>query len=247
MVASVSAPRIGVVIAAGGTGSRFGRAEGKQLAPLRGRTVLAWSLEPLVSLPGVAEVVVVCDPDRRDEFALQLADVVPGTMSLKVVGGGSTRQRSVSQGLEALTSECDVVLVHDGARPLITSALAAQALEALLADPDLEGVVVGHPSVDTLKRVSCVGGVCRVLDTPDRSAYWAVQTPQVFRAARLRSAHAAATEAGFEATDDSSLVEWSGGSVLMVEGPRDNIKVTHEEDLAIAESILAARTGGTRP
>ena len=247
MEASVSAPRIGVIIAAGGTGSRFGRVEGKQLAPLRGRTVLAWSLEPLVSLSGVAEIVVVCDPDRCDEFAAELADVVPETTSLKVVGGGKTRQSSVSQGLQALTPECDVVLVHDGARPLITRALAVQALDALLADPELEAAVVGHPSVDTLKRVSCAGGVCQVLDTPDRSAYWAVQTPQVFRAKGLRRAHVAAMEAGFEGTDDASLVEWSGGSVVMVEGPRDNIKVTHEEDLAVAEAILAARTGGARP
>ena len=230
-----------MIVAAGGTGTRFGRAEGKQLAPLMGKTVVAWALEPFISLPGVTEIVVVCHPERCEEFAARLAGIVPAGIVLSVVPGGETRQHSVFRGLAALSSECKVVVVHDGARPLITSALVAEVVGALLADPGIEGAIVGHPSVDTLKRVVRTDGECRVIDTPDRAGYWAVQTPQVFRAGPLREAHQAALGAGFEATDDSALVERAGGSVAIVQGPRDNLKVTHEEDLVIAEAILKAR------
>jgi len=241
MLASPSGTRIGVVIAAGGTGSRFGRAEGKQFALLMGRPMVAWAVEPFASLAGVVEIVVVCHPRHCDAYARQLGATPPPGVAIQVLGGGDSRQASVARGLEALTPECDLVIVHDGARPLLQRALAQKAVDTLLADEDAAGAIVGHPSVDTLKRVGVRDGGWRVLDTPDRTQFWAVQTPQVFRAPALRAAHRSAAEDGFEGTDDSSLVERSGGVVLMVEGPRDNLKVTHAEDLAIAEAVLRVR------
>ena len=110
----------------------------------------------------------------------------------------------------------------------------------MLADESAQGIVVGHPSVDTLKHVN--EGV--VVATPDRTLFWSVQTPQVFRAAALRLAYERAEADGFVGTDDASLVERLAGRVLVYPGPRDNIKVTHAEDLLMAEAILATRKQG---
>ncbi len=241
MAAGREAQRVGLIVAAGGSGSRFGRAEGKQLAPLSGRSVLAWSVEPFVSLDSLAAVVLVADSERGAEYASHVRPLLPAGVGFDVVDGGETRQESVEAGLAALPTSCDLVAVHDGARPLVTRELVASALAALVADEDAHGLVVGHPSVDTLKHVH--GGL--VVATPDRTLFWSVQTPQIFRAAALRLAYERAEVDGFVGTDDASLVERLGGRVLAFLGPRDNIKVTHAEDLLIAEAILAGRREGT--
>jgi len=230
-------PRIGVIVAAGGTGSRFGRSEGKQLAPLAGRTVVGWSLQALARLPGVRALVVAGEPDREAEYWRHLEDVRTSAPEMRVVPGAATRQGSVAAALDALSPDCGIVVVHDGARPLVTTELAASLVSALLAAPEADGVVAGHPSVDTLKRVEAG----RIVRTLDRAEVWTVQTPQVFRAEAIRGAHVAAREAGFLGTDDAALVEREGGNVLVVEGPRDNIKITLTEDIAVAEAILAIR------
>jgi len=237
---SSSAPKLGVILAAGGTGSRFGRAGGKQLAPLHGRSVVAWALDPFLGLPSLAAVVVVADPDRLGEFADQIEYLLPAGVSLQVVSGGERRQDSVAAGLVAVPAACDLVAVHDGARPLVTVELVSAALGALTTDEDAQGLVVGHPSVDTLKHVD--RGI--VIATPDRTLFWSIQTPQIFRAAALRRAYERAEADGFVGTDDASLVERLGGRVIAFPGSRDNIKVTHAEDLLIAEAILAAREQG---
>jgi 2-C-methyl-D-erythritol 4-phosphate cytidylyltransferase len=128
-------------------------------------------------------------------------------------------------------------MIHDGARPLTTSDLMQAALDTFVVNPEAEGIVVGHPSVDTLKRVTGT----KVIETPPRSEYWAVQTPQIFQLQTLRDAYRFAAENNIEATDDSSLVEAAGFSVIMYEGPRDTIKATCPEDLAFVEAALTLR------
>jgi hypothetical protein len=118
------------------------------------------------------------------------------------------------------------------------AAVISEAFHALSADDTLDGVVVGHPAFDTIKRVGADG---TVVATPDRAELWVAQTPQVFRAQALRDAHASAESAGFEGTDDASLVERVGGRVVMVEGPRWNLKVTVPEDIEVLEALLASR------
>lgn len=237
--------RIGVVIAAGGTGVRFGAPEGKQLAVVAGKPVVVWSLEAVAAIRGVQKIVVACHPDRVAEFKALIGRSGDYAAPIEVVAGGGTRQASVAAGLAVLPDSCAVIIVHDGARPLATTELFERAVAALASDLDAEGVVVGHPAVDTLKHVDSG----RVIATPDRTLFWAIQTPQVFRSAGLRQAYAVAGRDGFLGTDDASLVERLGGRVLAVEGPRDNLKVTHAEDLPIAEVILAShmreRAGGS--
>jgi 2-C-methyl-D-erythritol 4-phosphate cytidylyltransferase len=140
------------------------------------------------------------------------------------VAGGATRSESVRNALDA-APEATVVVVHDAARPLVTVELVRRCLDAL---EGVDGVIAAVPVTDTVKEVE--DGV--VVSTPDRGRLWAAQTPQVFRADALRGA------AG-EATDDASLVELMGGSVRVVEGMRENFKVTSPLDARVAEMLLA--------
>ena len=231
---------ISAVVVASGSGSRFGSQHGKQLASLAGIPLVGHAMLALEHCDEVDEVVLVCHPDRVADFS---ADVVVGlglTKVSRVVPGGDTRQESVEAGLARVSGDASIILVHDGARPLVTPAIFTDAISALRCDGAADGVVVGHPAVDTLKWVDADRTVTA---TPDRASLWVAQTPQVFRARVLRRAHEAATASGFIGTDDASLVERSGGVVRMVEGPRHNIKVTVPEDLVFAAAVLAAREG----
>ena len=226
--------RTAAIIVAGGTGARFGREGGKQLARLAGASVLGHTLQAFEACDAIDEVVLVVHSDRVAEYAIEAA----GTLKVEgIIAGGDRRQDSVAAGLAALSADVEVVVVHDGARPLVTPAIISEAVECLVTS-GAEGVVVGHPAYDTMKRVDGDGAV---VGTEDRSTLWVAQTPQVFRAARLRHAFALAEEEGFAGTDDASFVERHGGRVVMILGPRDNIKVTVPEDLALVERLLEAR------
>ena len=230
------------IIVAGGTGERLGLPGGKQLAEVAGRPVLSWSVAAFDASPLVDNIVVVCHPDRLAEYRAAAVESLGLATPVSFAAGGSTRQASVASGLEQVRENAALVLVHDGARPLVTPALIAETLAALEADSSADGAIVGQPVVDTLKVVD--GHT--IAETADRTRFWAVQTPQAFRAIPLRAAYAAASADGFLGTDDASLVERAGGRVLVVEGPRDNIKVTVAEDLVLVEAALRFRTEGGR-
>jgi len=230
------------IIVAGGEGERAGRDGGKQLVAVAGRPVLQHTLAAFVACPAVDEVVVVVHPDRVEEYrAAAIAPLASPKVSA-VVGGGSTRQESVAAGLAAVAPAAEVILVHDGARPLVTPELIGDVIAALENDSAIDGIVVGHPSYDTLKLVDGGGSVTRTLD---RAGVWAAQTPQAFRAGVLRHAYASAAASGYAGTDDASLVEHDGGSVKMFPGPRDNIKVTVPEDLRVVDWLLEIRNEGS--
>ena len=224
------------IIVAGGVGSRFGRSEGKQLVPMAGRPMLAHTVDAFRHAEAIGHIVLVCHPDRVDEYRDAIDSRQESTV-VAVVPGGQTRQDSVASGLRHMPEGYEIVAVHDGARPLVQPETIDAAIGAVLDDDTVGGVVVGHPAFDTLKLVD--GGV--VDRTPDRDRYWVAQTPQVFRTEVLLEAHALATSAGEIGTDDAALVERSGERVVMFEGPRDNFKVTVEEDVALAEAVLGFR------
>lgn len=229
------------IIVAGGSGERMGLTGGKQLATIAGRPVLSHTLESFDRCDSVDSIVVVVHPDRVEEYRRDAVDPIRSGKVTAVVGGGSTRQLSVSFGLKSVPEEARIVIVHDGARPLVTPELISRVVTALADDPALDGIVVGHPSYDTLKAVDAAG---RITATPDRRAFWAAQTPQAFRAEVLRRAYAVAADDRYEGTDDASLVERAGGVVHMLAGPRDNIKITVPEDVLLVERLLEARAGG---
>ena len=227
-------PKSAAIILAGGSGERFGREGGKQLVEVAGKPVLTWSAESFDAVGDVGLIVVVCPEDRQEEYLKRAIDPFPFVTPVVVAPSGATRQESSFSGLEYVPEEFEFVAVHDGARPLVRPEVIAHAIATVKGNPECDGAIVATPAVDTLKVVE--HGV--VAGTPDRNVFWLAQTPQVFRTGIIRRAHAAALSDGFVGTDDSSLIERLGGRVLVVEGSRDNFKLTVPEDLEMLEASV---------
>ena len=205
------------MIAAGGSGERLGASVPKAFVVVGGKALYAWSAEVLEAV--CDRVVVVVPPDRAEgDF----------------VAGGPSRSASVRNAVLA-APEAGVYVVHDAARPLVTVDLVERCIAAL---EGVEGAIAAARVTDTVKEAD-EGG--RVLRTLDRSVLWSVQTPQVFRADALRSALEADEPVLAAATDDASLVEEAGGTIAVVDAPRENIKITTPLDLRVAEAILEQR------
>lgn len=232
----ISTPDTCAVVAAGGLGLRFGDARGKQYVELCGLPVLDWSVAALDAAPSVGHIVIVCPHDRIDETR-GIVDMISPSVPVAFVEGGATRQESCLAGIRAVPEGFPLVAIHDGARPLIKPETIEAAVARVRSDASLAGAICAHPSADTLKVVE--DGIVQA--TPERSRYWAVQTPQVFHTATVLEAHLAAAREGFVGTDDASLVERAGGRVAVVESPSDNMKVTVPEDRLPVEAILARR------
>ncbi len=219
------------IVVAGGSGSRFGDAVPKQFLDLGGLRLIDWALAAAAAAcDGVIAVLPSAHLDAGPVLAARSRTGVPAA----AVPGGPTRSASVRAGLAAVPPDAAVVVVHDAARPLAMPELFERVIAAVGAGAD--GAVPGVPVADTIKRVDAAGE--RVLETLDRSALRAVQTPQAFSAAALRAAHAA----GGDATDDAALVEAAGGRVVIVPGDPANLKVTGPDDLERAEALLTRRS-----
>lgn len=232
-VVAAEPPRTAVVVVAAGRGERLG-APDKVVLPLAGQPMLAHVLDALAAAATVNEAVLVVADHTRAAVAALLADN-RWPMTITVVAGGERRQDSVAAGLAAVSDAAEVVLVHDGARPLAPPALfdrcAAAARET--------GAAIAAVSVaDSLKRV--VAG--RVAASVDRDGLWAAQTPQGFRRAHLPAAIARC--AGTTVTDEAGLCQALGIPVAVVPGSPTNLKVTHPEDVALAEALLGVAPAG---
>ena len=216
-------------MAAAGEGRRFGG--DKQFRPLGGRRVIDWSVRGAAR--GVEGVVVVVPEHRVPEYeawALSSPWATSGSeVELRVVAGGTTRSESVRCGLRCVPDEAEVVLVHDGARPLADDNLYRRVVAAVRHGAD--GAIPVVEISDTLR--------WRDGEWADRRELLAVQTPQGFRAGALREAHAESAEA----TDDATLVQAAGGTVVTVEGDIRNLKITEPHELAVVEALLGARDG----
>lgn len=227
-------PKTAAIILAGGTGERFGREGGKQLVEIAGKPILTWSAEAFDAVGDIGLIVIVCPEERRDEYLKRAIDPFPFVTPIIMAPSGSIRQESAFSGLEHIPDEFEFVVIHDGARPLITPELIQHTISTVKGNLDADGAVVAHPAIDTLKVVE--DGV--ITGTPDRKYFWNAQTPQVFRIGIYRRAQASALSDGFVGTDDSSLIERMGGRILVVEGKRDNIKLTVPEDYTLLASAV---------
>ncbi|QOY60510.1 2-C-methyl-D-erythritol 4-phosphate cytidylyltransferase [Thermophilibacter immobilis] len=235
--ASDRAPDTCAVIVAGGAGDRFGDPRGKQFVELCGLPLMCWSLVAHDRAPSVARLVVVCAPERAAEVERDVLSRVVLKKPTTLAAAGATRQESVLAGLRAMPRDLALVAVHDAARPLVETEMIERVISTVRADPALAGAILAARSIDTLKLVE----KDTIIATPDRTFYWAAQTPQVFRTQALLFAHRQAVREEYRGTDDASLVERCGGRVRVVECSRDNIKVTVPGDLAIAEAALEQR------
>lgn len=227
-------PKTAAVILAGGTGERFGREGGKQLVEIAGKPVLTWSAEAFDAVGDVGLIVVVCPEERQEEYLKRAIDPFPFVTPIVMAKSGSIRQESAYFGFDAVPTDFEYVVIHDGARPLISPDLIQHTINTVKGNIDADGAVVAHPTIDTLKIVE--DGA--IAGTPDRRVFWNAQTPQVFRTGIYRRAQESAMADGFVGTDDSSLIERLGGRVLVVEGKRDNIKLTVPEDYTLLASAV---------
>jgi 2-C-methyl-D-erythritol 4-phosphate cytidylyltransferase len=216
------------LIVAAGRGERLGFGRPKALVTLAGRPMLEWSVAALQAVDTVERIVVALPGDQLDR----------APAGCHAVAGGAMRSESVRNALAA-AGACDPVIVHDAARPLAQTELFERAL-AELERSGADAVVAAAPVSDTIKEVGEDGHT--VIRTLDRSRLWAVQTPQVFRRAALERAIGSATEHELAAaTDDAWLVERAGGVVGVVRATPENIKVTTQGDIHVAELLLAER------
>ena len=219
---------VGAVIAAAGSSSRMGGRD-KLAEPLDGIPVILRTLAAVEAVPEIREIVVVTREDRVEEYRRLLGQC---SRLRAVMPGGSTRQESVRNGVRALSPDCTLAAIHDGARPLVTPEVFARCIEAAR---NCGAATAAVPVKDTIKLADEAG---RVLDTPDRSRLWAVQTPQIFDRERYLRAAEEAERRGLSCTDDCQLFEAMGWEVQLVMGDYRNLKLTTPEDFLAAGAYL---------
>jgi 2-C-methyl-D-erythritol 4-phosphate cytidylyltransferase len=224
---------VGVIIVAAGSGSRTGSQELKQFRWVAGKPMLLHSIQIFQARTDVAMVVCVLPREYVGDPPPWIFQSDADRLLLSV--GGRERSESVANGLEDLPGECEIVVIHDAARPLVTSETIGRVIdEARLGN----GAVAALPVMDTLKRVETNG---KVVETVDRFGLWRAQTPQAFPREVIERAHREAREADRIATDDAALCEQIGLPVVVVRGSERAQKITEENDFALVEALSIFR------
>lgn len=223
--------KVAAIIPAGGSGRRMGLSEPKQFIRLAGVPMLVHTLRAFAATPLIHAIVVVAPAEHLSRTKALLRQY-PVPRIHAVVAGGDTRQASVRHGLAALPPDTELVMAHDGARPLVMPML----IDACIKAAEVHGAAIAAiPVKDTLKQGNSEQLIAA---TVERKGLWQAQTPQVARLEMFQAAYAAAERDRFTGTDEASLLERAGFPVALVEGAETNIKVTRPEDLAIAEALL---------
>ena len=211
--------KVSVIITAGGTSSRFGNTN-KLLEKINDKTVIEYTVNAFRNSK-IDEIVICANKTIIDNLKALFPDI-------KIIEGGATRQESIYNGLNALT--CDYVLIHDGARPMITPEIINNTIDTVI---NKKAVSVMTKTIDTIKEVDETG---RIIRTIDRSKLYNTQTPQAFEYNLIKSAHEKLKSQNF--TDDAGMVEYVGFNVYIVEGDYKNIKITTKSDLELAKVYL---------
>ena len=222
--------RTAVIIPAAGSGQRMGGIA-KAFMMLAGEPLLLHTLRPFLADARVIRVVVALDSPTAASPPTWLCAL---DSRITIVGGGTTRGDSVMSALSAV-DDADIVLTHDAARPLVSPPVIDRAIRAAGRG---ECVVAAIPVTDTIQQVD---GDRRIVATPDRATLWQAQTPQAFPRAMAVEAYRQAALDGFRATDDAAIIARYGAVVRVIEGARDNIKITVPGDVLVAEALLASR------
>ena len=224
---------VGVIIVAAGSGSRTGSQELKQFRWVAGKPMLLHSIQIFQARADVAMVVCVLPREHVGDPPPWIFQSDAERLLLSV--GGRERSESVANGLEDLPSECEIVVIHDAARPLVTSETIGRVIDEARQG---NGAVAALPVIDTLKRVESNG---KVVETVDRFGLWRAQTPQAFPRKVIERAHREAREADRIATDDAALCEQIGLPVVVVRGSERAQKITEENDFALVEALSIFR------
>lgn len=226
--------KVGVIIAAAGSGTRMKHEKNKVLLPLLGIPILIRSIQQFNRQPWVNEIIVVIRSEDEEEINALLKQWNLDHVKLSI--GGLRRQDSIQAGLNELSSDIEWVFIHDGARPLIANKTLNTAYDQVQTSL---AVGVGVPVKDTIKVINADN---IIETTPDRSKLWAIQTPQVFSYDLIIEAYREANRLDWEGTDDCSFVERLGHPIKMISGTYDNLKITTPEDLELATILLQSET-----
>lgn len=229
-----------LLIPAAGSGRRMGSDRNKLLLTLQDKPLLAWTILAAEAAEEITWIGVIGQPYDFSDFQT-IIEGLKLTKPVELIPGGETRQMSVNNGLEKLPTNADRVLIHDGARCLVTPNLFNHCAQVLQT---CQGLIAGIPVKDTIK---IVDSEQFIVDTPDRSQLWAAQTPQGFEVDLLKQCHQRGRQQGWEVTDDAALLEKCAIPVKIVLGEETNLKVTTPMDLAIAEFILSQRQSALKP
>ena len=221
-----------LLIAAAGSGSRMGADRNKLLLSIAGKTILEWTLKAAFSSKSINWVGIIGQPKDKSSICSIIHDSLK---SVEWINGGATRQQSVQRGLAALPDDAQSVLIHDGARCLV-SPIVFDDIAKIVSNG--HAVIAASRVTDTIKKVDNNG---EIIDTPPRSDLWSAQTPQGFPVDKLKYAHSEAIAKEWNVTDDASLFERLGFPVKIYDAGPSNIKVTTPFDLVIAESLLATK------
>ncbi len=223
-----------LLIPSAGIGKRMGGTRNKLLLQVRSQPIIAWTLKAAAAASKIKWIGIISQPVDWPDLKAIVADLNV-TKPVEFIPGGSSRQESVYNGLQALPDTAEHVLIHDGARCLVTPDLLNSCAQAI---QECSGLIAAVPVKDTIKVVDKHG---IIQTTPDRQQLWAAQTPQGFNINLLKQCHAQGLRQGWEVTDDAALFERCGIEVRIVPGEETNLKVTTPQDLAMAEFILSQR------
>lgn len=227
--------KVSAVIVAAGRGSRMNMDINKQYVEVAGKAVLARTLQVFNDCDIIDEIIVVVNENDIIFCKQNIVELYEFNKVKTLVAGGDERQKSVYNGLKEVNEQCDIVLIHDGARPFVSEESIKSSIGASF---EFGGSVVGVPVKDTIKAANMHGIITQTID---RSMLWSVQTPQTFKYKLIMDAHESAIDDIFSGTDDAVLLERLGYQLKVVMGGYDNIKITTKEDLIVAEAILKAR------
>lgn len=224
--------KISAIIVAAGKGIRLDKHIPKQYMVLNGKMILTRTLEVFLSCSSIDEIMLVIPPGDCDIVRTSVIQNLNNNIPIRLIEGGTTRQQSVYNALLALDSKTKLVVIHDGARPLLKLDTLQNAIASAL---NLGAVVVGVPVKDTIKETN---DNKEIIGTPKRESLWVAQTPQIFTFDLISEAYRKALNDEYSGTDDSSLVERLGHKIYMQFGSYSNIKITTKEDLAMAEKLI---------
>jgi len=222
--------KVSAIIPVAGAGTRFKHKIPKQYSKIHGQSIIEITVQKFIALDSITDGILVAAKSEIEKITRLLIQLPGFLEKFKIIPGGKERQDSVYKGLQNIPPDSDIVVVHDGVRPLVNQKNILDSIEAAKTSG---ACVVAVPVKDTIKRITTDGTV----ETLSREELWQVQTPQTFRYPILKKAHEAALNAGYYTTDESALVEWIGYPVKIIDGEYTNIKITTEDDLELARIL----------
>lgn len=220
-----------MVIPAAGSGSRLKSDIPKPYIEIGGRAIIEYTIDKFLAVEGISHVVIATSATYLNRAEQILEQIVPDHIKSDVVKGGKERQDSIYNALKTIKS-AQLVAIHDAVRPFITP---SQIKYCCISASKEGGAIIAVPAKDTIKQVDDEQSIQH---TPDRSRLWQAQTPQIFQREIIEKAYEQAAEDRFMGTDDASLVERIGVTVKVVEGGRENFKITYPLDLQVAKILL---------